>query len=552
MSANRRVAARALGALSTAALLAGALTCAAPATAVVRADDRPETTWMVDGPVYASAVAGDTVYLGGRFSNAVSSTGDTFPRNGLAAFSLSSGKPLPWNPGTNGTVWALETDGSSIWAGGDFTRIGGKETERIARLSPNGAVDSRFRVGVNNTVRALELSGGMLYVGGLFTSTDGCRDRKGRGGHLIKVNATSGAVAQGFDPVVDTNVRAIVAPKQGSDIYVAGNFRKVNGEARSRVARINGGSGKLSPVTFAKPEKATVRALDLSPDGTLLYGGVGGSYNSAVAWSTSTGKQIFRHQVVGDVHSVKYHQGSLWMGFADGALDDPTARVRSIDAFNGATEPGFAPRVNSAWGVRTIAATDQGIAIAGNFTRVAGEVHRYLAFFGADLTAATEYVGGRTWWRFDDRSTHTDAWTASTYGDGRWAKGLPQFGFGDGDETTAINGGTTEAPRVTAYYRTTFSVSTLPTALTLRLAADDGAVVYLNGVEVLRDNMPEGEILPETLATTFRNGAGEDWLRTFELDPAQLRVGANTLAVEVHQAKGGLTDGSFDARLIGR
>ncbi len=295
-----------------------------------------------------------------------------------------------------------------------------------------------------------------------------------------------------------------------------------------------------------------MRALDINDDGSLLYGGVGGSYNCAVAWSTSTGKQVFGHQVVGDVHALRYHDGTLWMGFAEGALDDPTARVRAVDALNGEPGPDFAPRVNSLWGVRTIAATDAGVVIAGNFTRVATEVHRHLAFFGGDLAPARSYVGAGTTWRYDDRGTTTDGWADDAFDDSTWRSGRGQLGFGDGDESTVINDGTTEAPRVTAYFRTRFTVDAVPSSLSLRLAADDGAVVYLNGVEVLRDNMPSGAITAETLATRFRTGADEDWLRSFTLDPALLRAGGNTIAVEVHQAKGGLTDGSFDARLVGR
>ena len=544
--------ARASAATAAAALLSTSWT--APSQAAIDVDAQPEPTWMVDGPVYSSVVIGDTVYLGGRFSHALSSDGDRKPRNGLAAFSLSKGTPTSWSPGTNGTVWALETDGDSVWAGGDFTRIGGESTERIARLSATtGSVSTKFDVGVNNTVRALELSGGHLYVGGIFTATEGAKSKKGNGAYLVKVNATSGSVASGFDPVLDTNVRAIVAPKKGSDLYIAGNFRKVSGTSRPRVAVINGGSGKLDKLVFAKPEKATVRALDLSPDGSVLYAGIGGSYNSAVAWSTDSGKQLFRHQVVGDVHTVKYHEGSLWMGFAEGALDDAGARVRAVDALNGAPEPDFAPQINSRWGVRTLAVGDHGVAIAGNFTRVAGEVHRYLAFFAQDLSPATEYLAAGTTWRYDDAgTTPSGTWTAADYADRSWRSGAAQLGFGDGDEATTINGGTAQAPRVTSYYRTTFSAAERPSSLTLRLAADDGAVVYLNGVEVLRDNMPSGAITAETLATRFRAGADEDWLRTFTLDPSLLQVGNNTIAVEVHQAKGGLTDGSFDARLVGR
>ncbi len=373
---------RALAAGTACALLAAS--AVTTAYAAVHTDPRPERTWMVDGPVYASAVVGDTVYLGGRFAHAVSASGQRLPRAGLAAFTISTGELTAWSPSADGTVWALETDGTTVWAGGEFTRIDDVPRERLARIdAATGALDPRFDVGVDDTVRALELDHGMLYVGGLFTRV-GTRAQA----HLAKVNATSGAVPRGFAPRVDVNVRAIVAPPSGvgNDVYVAGNFRGVNGAIRGRAALVSGATGAVKPLAFSNPVSATVRALDISPDGSLLYAAVGGSYNSAVAWSTATGRQVFRHEVVGDVHDVRYHDGTLWMGFAQGALDDPDARVRALDAVTGVPEAGFAPSTDSEWGVRTIAVSDGGVVIGGNFTRVAGEVHRYVAFFSADLT----------------------------------------------------------------------------------------------------------------------------------------------------------------------
>jgi hypothetical protein len=195
------------------------------------------------------------------------------------------------------------------------------------------------------------------------------------------VAATSGAVPGGFKPEVEDMVRGIVAPPSGNgnDLYIAANFYEYNGVAQRKIALINGANGKLKPLAFEKP--ATTRALDISPDGTLLFGAIGGDINSAVAWSTETGQRVWRNKVVGDVHTVAYHSGTLWMGFAEGALGDPTARVRALDANTGVLDPAFAPRINSVWGVRTIAATDQGVVIGGNFSKVNGAKQKYVAFF---------------------------------------------------------------------------------------------------------------------------------------------------------------------------
>ncbi len=109
------------------------------------------------------------------------------------------------------------------------------------------------------------------------------------------------------------------------------------------------------------------------------------------------------------------------------------------------------------------------------------------------------------------------------------------MGAGDGDETTVIN--RLQPAHVTDWFRTWFDVAD-PSALrsvTLRLLADDGAVVYLNGTEIIRDNLPAGAILPGTLATTARTNADERAWRTFTVPVGLLRTGSNLLAVEVHQ-----------------
>ncbi|MFN8195919.1 MAG: hypothetical protein U0R80_16780 [Nocardioidaceae bacterium] len=363
-------------ALCAVPLLLALSAVSAPAHAGV-IDDTPETSWQVNGPVYASTVIGDTVYVGGRFTEVVDPKGQTQMRPHLAAFSASTGALLPWSPNADGVVWALEAQGDTVWAGGEFTSVGGRDEERLVKLSAStGAVDKKFDVHLNNTVRALEVDHGMLYVGGTFTCVNGKRQA-----YLTKVAATSGAVPGGFKPVLEDMVRAIVAPPAGSgnDLYVAGNFVAYDGVAQPKVALVNAANGNLKPFRVEKP--ATTRALDISPDGTVLFGAIGGDINSAVAWSTATGQRLWRHKVVGDVHEVTYAGGKVWTGFAEGALDSSTSRLQVLDAATGVADPTFAPVVNSVWGVRTIAVTATGVVVGGNFSTMEGHRQRYLAFF---------------------------------------------------------------------------------------------------------------------------------------------------------------------------
>ncbi|UMG93948.1 hypothetical protein [Nocardioides sp. TF02-7] len=105
------------------------------------------------------------------------------------------------------------------------------------------------------------------------------------------------------------------------------------------------------------------------------------------------------------------------------------------------------------------------------------------------------------------------------------------------------------AKHVTSYFRATFTQDRVPSAVRLSLLADDGAVVYVNGVEVLRDNMPAGTITGDTRAAGNRSGRAENTFRDFTVDPALLRTGINTVAVEVHQDVPNSSDLGLDLRL---
>jgi len=83
------------------------------------------------------------------------------------------------------------------------------------------------------------------------------------------------------------------------------------------------------------------------------------------------------------------------------------------------------------------------------------------------------------------------------------------------------------------------------TQVELHLKRDDGAVIYLNGTEILRDNLPAGALHLRDLCHSAVEGSAEDELRQFILPPQPLLSGTNLLAVEIHRS--GATD--QDSRL---
>lgn len=158
-------------------------------------------------------------------------------------------------------------------------------------------------------------------------------------------------------------------------------------------------------------------------------------------------------------------------------------------------------------------------------------------------------------WRYLDTGVNPPAtWFSRAFNDNAWLGGIAQFGYGDGDEATVVSYGSSAVNKfITTYFRHTFNLASTSSirALTLRLLRDDGAVVYLNGVEVFRSNMPAGPLTYTTPALGAVPPSDENnFYYSVALDPARLLNGANVLAVEVHQSAATSSDLSFDLQLL--
>lgn len=169
------------------------------------------------------------------------------------------------------------------------------------------------------------------------------------------------------------------------------------------------------------------------------------------------------------------------------------------------------------------------------------------------LAAVTDVLvpAGATWRYLDTGADAGTAWAAPTFNDAAWRSGAAELGYGDGGEATVVRSGPSTGRYITTYFRRSFGASDIRRygAVNLELKRDDGAIVYLNGREVARSNMPAGPVNSLTRATLNVAGADESTFYGFALPPSLLAEGSNTLAVEVHQNSSTSGDVSFDLRL---
>jgi hypothetical protein len=174
---------------------------------------------------------------------------------------------------------------------------------------------------------------------------------------------------------------------------------------------------------------------------------------------------------------------------------------------------------------------------------------------GNTNTGGFAFVPRGSVWRYLDNGTDQGiAWADPFFDDSAWASGPAQLGYGDGDESTVVSFGPDPFNKyITTYFRHRFIVTNAAewSALTLRLLRDDGAVVYLNGTEINRQNMPSGPVTYQTLATVTVNDPDEDAFFEAPVSPGLLVSGVNTIAVEIHQVMVPSSDISFDLELVG-
>jgi hypothetical protein len=178
---------------------------------------------------------------------------------------------------------------------------------------------------------------------------------------------------------------------------------------------------------------------------------------------------------------------------------------------------------------------------------------------GATTASATNIVvvkplfiaAGSDWKYLDNGSDQGTAWRGRLFNDASWLSGLAQLGFGDDDETTVVNGGPSTNRFPTTYFRRAFTIAdpAAYSSLTARLLRDDGAVVYLNGVEIFRSNMAPGGVNYLTYAVSAIGGADESTFYATSVSLAPLLAGTNVIAIEIHQANAISSDLSFDLEL---
>lgn len=268
-----------------------------------------------------------------------------------------------------------------------------------------------------------------------------------------------------------------------------------------------------------------------------------------------------------NVLAVEVHQANLTDNFlfpADLSFDFELSRGRGLSGLlvndQDIDSPGFTASLHTPPSNGTVSVSPDG---SFTYTPNPGFIGNDSFIYGLDDGGAGEDAvllllpRGSVWKYKDDGSDQGTAWRDPFFNDASWESGPGELGYGDDNtidsrpETTVIDSGPTGAFHITTYFRTFFDVTAplpLVKSLTLRLLRDDAAVVYLNGEELIRSNLPADADF-ETGAILPIEGPFESEYLEFDIPSTALVEGRNFLAVEVHQHANFSNDCSFDLEL---
>src|SRR5438552_4006219 len=178
--------------------------------------------------------------IGGAFTTLSPNGGATVTRNRIARLNPDGTLDTAFNPNANDIVWsmALQVDGK-ILVGGNFTGIGGQTRNRIARLNPDGTLDTAFNPNANNIVDSIAVQAdGKVLAGGLFHGTNSIGGQTRN--RIARLDATTG-LADSFNPNANNEVHTIVVQADGK-ILAGGDFNGANsigGQTRNFIARLD-------------------------------------------------------------------------------------------------------------------------------------------------------------------------------------------------------------------------------------------------------------------------------------------------------------------------
>ena len=229
----------------------------------------------VNAPVEVFAIQSDgKILIGGNFTIV-----NGYDRAGIARLHIDGTLDNSFDPGSganqNLTSIVIQPDGKVI-VGGGFTTFDGVVRVGIARLNPNGSLDTGFNPTVNDSVTSL----GIDYCNRIVIGGPSIQLVNGEYRNSVARLNPDGTVDLTFDPGTGANGLTCLTVQSDGRIVIGGNFNLVNGVTRNRIARLNSDGSVDMTFNPGGGPNATIFALTAQPDDQVLASGHIGYYNN--------------------------------------------------------------------------------------------------------------------------------------------------------------------------------------------------------------------------------------------------------------------------------
>ena len=375
------------------------------------------TPHVLDGRVSSIAEVGNTIILGGTFTQTRNNDSQTvIARSRLVAFDKTTKQiSTTFTPNPNGDVEVVlpAADGKSVYVGGSYTSIAGATIKNLAQVNvADGSLVTTFNPAtVDGRVLDLRLANNRLWIAGAFTHVAGKAQKA-----LATVNPVTGKfdtymkqVISGLHNGGTTTVQKIDVNSQGTRLIGLGNFDAVDAVKHHQLFMLDI-SGATSSATAnwqtafyetacSKSFNSYMRDLDFSPDGTFFvvattgaYGGAGVACDSTARFETgATGSGIkpsWIDNTGGDTtysvevtNSIVYTGGhARWQNNAfaadspgQGAV--PRPGIAALDPING-LPLSWNPTRDRGIGVFDFLVDDMGLWVASDTVRIGADYLR--------------------------------------------------------------------------------------------------------------------------------------------------------------------------------
>jgi hypothetical protein len=501
--------------------------------------------------VRALDVQGGFLYAAGAFTHSTggSDSREIYSRS-ATRLSVTNGTPdAGWNPAFNGTVIALDASaqGDRVFTAGFFNQTNGNPADKAAALRATDASSLGWQI--------------------LFSNRD-----NGRQGYQWAVKEVGNKVWIGGSE------HMLFSYDRNTLVNIDSNITKSGGDFQ---AISNDGN-----IVYAG-----CHCFYTNYESAKLWSGVGTAWtqaskiNSVGAWDGTNGKALSNFSpFIGSRNgsglwaSFTDSRGNLWIGgdytnsYKDGFVQQwsggyarfPRGDVSAPTTPSALTVTPVAQGVRLNWGASTddrgvtgyeVLRDDRVVATTASTSIVlpsTGATSRYfvravdagknrsastpVALVQAAPTQDPLIVAFGSSWKYSYPTTAPAAdWNQLAFDDASWATGASPIGWGHTSLGTTVN---PPAPKpLTSYYRKLVQITdaTQVASITVRTRADDGIVLYLNGVEVGRANMDAGTVTNGTYANVAVNAATAATNPvTFTIPGNLVQTGANVLSAEVH------------------